>query len=274
VKILPLEPAEQLLALAGNFTRFSDMHQRHAVNTAQPDTILSLLAAHAEKLAQAARRIVTALDKQPIYRGAEVIALQARVRQLDHLCTAAGEHLIAAEDVLVRSRAGLPVELGDSFVAVLSEQDARRDIARCFTFVGELTALGAADAVTTAELLVHEYRRHGYVPAHQPEETTAAQRSTLHAVARGEVTLSEGRVHSSRDGTRITTIRALESRGLITREDCHLWLVDERVHLSAAGRRHLAASFAIPPSSPSAASRPRAPATAPPLTSSPGRPVR
>ncbi|MFD3563545.1 hypothetical protein ACFWVU_28320 [Streptomyces sp. NPDC058686] len=153
------------------------------------------------------------------------------------------------------------MELGDGFLAVPSEQDARQEIGRRFTLVSELTALGASDAVATAEQYVAERRHYGYLPEHQPPALSRTQSSTLHAIARGEVTISDGRPYHRREGVRfsISTIRALENRGLITREDCHLWLVDERVHLSPAGRRDLAASFAHTRSAALSTRRPAAP---------------
>ncbi|WP_239157980.1 hypothetical protein [Streptomyces sp. SID13726] len=67
-------------------------------------------------------------------------------------------------------------------------------------------------------------------------------------MARGDVTVTDDKPSLRREDTRvsITTIRALESRGLVLREDCPRWFCDERVHLTAAGRRDLAASFARP----------------------------
>ncbi|WP_244190422.1 hypothetical protein [Streptomyces caeruleatus] len=75
-----------------------------------------------------------------------------------------------------------------------------------------------------------------------------AQEATLRAVARGEVTIADGKPRLRRDDLRVTisTVRALEGRGLLAREDTPLWFHDERVHLTEAGRRDLAASFARP----------------------------
>ncbi|GAA2647529.1 hypothetical protein [Streptomyces lunalinharesii] len=193
-----------------------------------------------------------------MYHSPVIRAVYARVRQLAHLATDAADHLIDAEDILIHTQAGLPVELGDDVLAVLSEQGARQEIGRRFTLVAELTALGASDAVATAEQYVAERRRYSYVPEHQPPALSRTQSSTLHAIARGDVTISDGRPYHRREGVRfsISTIRALENRGLITREDCHLWLVDERVHLSPAGHRDLAASFAHPRPAALATTRP------------------
>ncbi|MGZ2362116.1 hypothetical protein LRE75_36575 [Streptomyces sp. 372A] len=225
------------------------------MNGNRPTDILNAQATRAQDLANSALDIVTGLNKESMYRSPVIRAVYARIRQLAHLADDAADHLIDAEDVLAHAQAGLPMELGDGFLAVPSEQDARQEIRRRFTLVSDLTALGASDAVATAEQYVAERRHYGYLPAHQPPALSRIQSSTMFAVARGEVTISNGRPRNSRelDNFSISTIRALESRGLITREDCQLWAVDERVHLSPAGRRGLSASFAYP--------RPAAPTT-------------
>ncbi|MCZ0974724.1 hypothetical protein O1L55_32575 [Streptomyces albulus] len=66
------------------------------------------------------------LNAQPMYHSPEIRAVYARVRQLAHLATDAADHLIDAVDILDHTRAGLPVELGDDFLAVLTEQEARQ----------------------------------------------------------------------------------------------------------------------------------------------------
>ncbi|MEW1725145.1 hypothetical protein [Streptomyces sp. NPDC093109] len=59
------------------------------------------------------------------------------------------------------------------------------------------------------------------------------------------MTITDDKPLIRRDDTRvsISTIRSLESRGLVTREPCPLWLADERVHLTTDGCRGLAATF-------------------------------
>ncbi|MGQ4435316.1 MULTISPECIES: hypothetical protein [unclassified Streptomyces] len=265
-KTVSLEPAEQLLALAADFTRFHDLHLRHAVNGNRPSSILTTQTAGAQALANSALDIVTALNKESMYHSPVIRAVYVRIRQLAHLATDAADHLIDADDILIHAQAGLPMKLGDGFLAIPSEQDARQEIGHRFTLVSELTALGAFHAVATAEQYGAERRRYGYLPEHRPPALSRTQHSTLHAIARGDVTISDGRPYHRREGARfsITTIRALENRGLITREDCHLWLVDERVHLSPAGRRDLAASFAHPQPPTLATTRPAAPRPAAP----------
>ncbi|MDK1348495.1 hypothetical protein QNO09_35535 [Streptomyces sp. 378] len=87
---------------------------------------------------------------------------------------------------------------------------------------------------------------------HQPPALSPTQDAALRAVAQGEVTISDDKPYLRRDDLRVSvsTIRSLESRGLVAREPCLLWLQDERVHLTADGCHGLAAAFG----------RPRAPA--------------
>ncbi|MGY5079246.1 hypothetical protein ACWIGX_19500 [Streptomyces nigrescens] len=201
------------------------------------------------------------LNAQPMYHSPAIHAVYARVRQLAHLASDAADHLIDAVDLLDHTRAGLPVELGDGFLAVVTEQEARRGAGRCFTLVASLTALGSSDALATAELFAVERRHRGFVPEYQPPALSPTQDTTLRAVARGDVAITSGKPYLRREDLRvsISTIRALESRGLVMREDCpDDWFRDERVHLTAAGRRDLAASFARPRSTAPTATRPPA----------------
>ncbi|MFI7095371.1 hypothetical protein [Streptomyces lydicus] len=166
----------------------------------------------------------------------------------------------AGAPILDHTRAGLPVELGDDCLSVLTEQQARQEAGWCFSLVGSLTALGASDSVTTAELFAAERRLRGFVPEHQSPALSPTQNAALRAVARGDVAITGGKPYLRREDIRvsISTIRALESRGLVMREDCPDWFRDERVHLTASGRRGLAASFARPRSTAPAATRPPA----------------
>ncbi|WP_052770387.1 hypothetical protein [Streptomyces sp. CNQ-509] len=77
----------------------------------------------------------------------------------------------------------------------------------------DLTALGAPDAVATAELYVTDRRRWGAPPLHQPPSLSLTQHAALRAVAQGKVTIANGKPHLHRDGIRlsISTIRSLES---------------------------------------------------------------
>ncbi|MFF3525354.1 hypothetical protein ACFYX5_01660 [Streptomyces rubiginosohelvolus] len=201
-----------------------------------------------QKLARTALGIVTTLNDQRMYDSPEIRAVYARVRQLAHLAGDAVDHFIAAEDILLAAQIGLPVETGDGFMTVPTEQQASREALRYFDLVGERLSLGAVDAVAAAELYVTHRCFRGHVPDHRPPALSPAQSSTLRAIAHGEVTISSGRPWLSRDDLRvsISTVRALEGGGLVARTPCPRPLQDERLVLTSAGRRSLAATFARP----------------------------
>lgn len=247
--VFSLEPAEELLALAAHFTRFTDAHLRSNLRRRNPVDVLITQADAAQDLARTALGIVTTLDAQSMYLSPEIRAVYARVRQLAHLTSDATEHLLAAEDILVATRSGLPVPTGDGFMTVPTQQQAHEEVGRRFDLVAERLSLGAYDAVSAAELYLADRRRRGHVPGHQPPALSRAQRTTLHAIAQGDVTISGGRPSLRRDDLRvsISTIRSLESHRLVTREPCPLPLQDERLALTPGGRRDLAATISSPP---------------------------
>ncbi|KUO04628.1 hypothetical protein [Streptomyces caeruleatus] len=92
------------------------------------------------------------LNAQPMYHSPDIRAVYSRVRQLAHLATDTADHLFDAVGILNHTRDGLPVELGDDFLAVLSEHEALQEAGRRFTLVMHLTVLGASDASAAAEL--------------------------------------------------------------------------------------------------------------------------
>ncbi|MFJ6752151.1 hypothetical protein ACIQNI_28805 [Streptomyces sp. NPDC091266] len=234
---------------------------RHALNGPATTTLLNTQTESAQHLTRSALSVVGTLNAQPMYHSPEIRAVYARVRQLAHLATDAADHLIGAVDILDHTRTGLPVELGDDFLAVLTEQEARQEAGRRFTLVASLTALGSSDALATAELFVAERRHRGFVPEHRPPALSHAQSTTLRAVARGDVAITDDKPYLRREDIRvsISTSRALESRGLVMREDRPDWFRDERVQLAAAGRRDLAASFGRPRPTGLTTPRPAAP---------------
>ncbi|MER5440116.1 hypothetical protein [Streptomyces sp. NPDC002790] len=219
---------------------------RHRLLSNGPVAALTPQTEAAEKLADDALSVVNSLNAQSMYHSPDIRTAYARVRQLTHLASDAAEHLGAAEDILLSAQAGLPVELGDGFIAVVSEKEARQEAGRRMALVFELTALGATDAVASAELYVADRAKRGYLPNHQAAVLSPTQRDTLLAVARGYVTISDGRANQRSHRVSISTIRSLETRGLVARQECARWLVDERVHLTPAGCLDLAASFAQP----------------------------
>lgn len=221
---------------------------RHRINGPSPSAFLTAQAAAAQHLAQAALDIVDTLNAQRMYHSPVIRSVYARVRQLGHLAADAADHLLDAAEILERTRAGLPVATEDSLLVVLSGQQALGEAGSRLTLVRDLTALGADDALTAAEAYVAERLRRGFSLPHQPPILTAAQDAALRAVARGEVTIADNKPEVRPDDLRVTisTVRALEARDLVAREECPLWLTDERVHLTPDGCRDLAAAFGRP----------------------------
>lgn len=242
-------PAEHLLLLASDFTRHNDALTRLQLTGSSPATALTQQTTVTQHLANAALHIVDVLNTQRMYHSLAIRTVYARVRQLAHLATDAADHLLDAVDILDDTRAGIPFQ-GEG--PLLTYQQALGEAGSRLTLVRDLTALGAPDAVATAELFVTERRRRGVHLVRQPSALSPAQDAALRAVAQGEVTITDDKPYLRRDDLRvsISTIRSLESRGLVAREPCLLWLQDERVHLTADGCHDLAAAF----------SRPRAPA--------------
>ncbi|WP_078655903.1 hypothetical protein [Streptomyces fulvoviolaceus] len=234
--------------MGADFTRYNDALVRHRINGPGPSTFLAAQADAAQRLARAALDIVDTLNSQRMYHSPVIRSVYARVRQLAHLATDSADHLLDAAEILDNTRAGLPVELDDSLLVVLTGQQALGEAGSRLTLVRDLTALGADDALTAAEAYVAERLRRGFSLPHQPPVLTAAQDAALRAVARGEVTIADNKPYVRADDLRVTisTVRALEARGLVAREECPLWLTDERVHLTPDGCRDLAASFGRP----------------------------
>ncbi|MEU7162743.1 hypothetical protein [Streptomyces chrestomyceticus] len=251
----PTAPAEKLLLLGADFARHNDYLSRLRLDGRSPATALSQQAISTQHLARSALDIIDDLNAQPMYHSPQIRTVYARVRQLAHLAADAAYDLLDAEDILDDARDGVPLN-GDG--PLLTYRQALETANRSLNLVRELTALGPQDTLTAAELFVTDRRRRSEIPPQQPPAFSPAQEATLRAVARGEVTISDGKPYLRRDDLRLTlpTLRSLEARGLVTREDCPLWLHDERVHLSADGRRDLAATFGRPPVPARLAARP------------------
>ncbi len=256
----PTAPAEKLLLLGADFARHNDYLSCLRLGGLSTATALTQQTSSTQDLARWALDIVDGLNAQSMYHSPQIRTVYARVRQLAQLATDAADHLLDAEDILDDTRAGVPVK-GDG--PLLIPRQALEAANSRLILVRELTALGPQDTLTAAEVFVTERRRRGEIPPQQPPAFSPA----LRAVARGEVTITDGKPYLRRDDLRITlpTLRSLETRGLVTREDCPLWLHDERVHLSADGRRDLAATFGRPPAPARTAARP---APAPKATTS------
>ncbi|MCG0285438.1 hypothetical protein [Streptomyces sp. PSAA01] len=253
----PATPAEQLLLLGADFTRHNDTLARLRLNDSSSATALTHQAAATQHLARSALDIAETLNAQRMYRSPVVRAVYARVRQFAHLATDAADHLLNAVNVLNNARATVSVQDEDALPAY---RHALGEAGNHLALVRDLTTLGAQDALTAAEQFVTEQRRSSVPPPHPPPALSSTQDAALRATARGEVTIDRlsDKPYVSRDDIRIaiSTIRSLESRGLVTREPCPLLLHDERVHLTADGRRSLAATFGHPRTPTRATARP------------------
>ncbi|MFJ9712840.1 hypothetical protein [Streptomyces sp. NPDC101234] len=241
----PTVPAEHLLALAADFTRHNDALAEIRLTAGGPATALNHQTSLTQHLSDSALHIVDVLNEQPMYHSPAIHAVYARVKQLAQLTVTAADHLLNAADILEVTRAGIPVH--DDGLLLTSRQALDEARSR-LTLVRDLTALGTTDALATAELFVAERRRRGARPLHQPPALSTAQGVALRAVALGAVTITDDRPIIRSDGVRvsISTIRSLESRGLVTREPCPRQHHDERVHLTTDGSRGLAATFGLP----------------------------
>ncbi|MER7932924.1 MULTISPECIES: hypothetical protein [unclassified Streptomyces] len=264
----PTVPAEHLLALAGDFTRHNDASAAIRLTASDPATATALnqLADLTQHLSDSALHIVDVLNEQSMHHSPTILAVYARVKQFALLTITAAEHLQIAAGILDITRAGMPIH--DDGLPLTSQQALDQARSR-LTLVRDLTALGAKDALATAELFVAERSRRGARPLHQPPALSTAQDAALRAIVQGEVTITDDRpvIRSNDVRVSINTIRSLESRGLVIREPCLLRHHDERVHLTADGSHGLAASFGLPrPPAPTAsrpAGRPAAPAARP-----------
>ncbi|MFD3910088.1 hypothetical protein [Streptomyces sp. NPDC058603] len=247
---------ERLLILADAFTRHNDaLAGLYPIRT----TSSAVLHPHVLAVQTLARSTLTAFDSvksQPLYRSADVCDTQVRLRQLAFLTTAAADHLIDAGDIIDAARAENP-DSDDpyhSYLHALMDAGAQIQMAR------DLTALAPETAALLAETLAAELHRQGretpWLTAAQHTFLSPAQHGALRAIAQGQVTVSEtaGKQYaSSRDGRLpITTIRALESKDLLKRQDRPNSPGEQRLHLTAAGRQTLAAAATQPRPQPTA----------------------
>ncbi|MFH8410534.1 hypothetical protein ACH4FX_38025 [Streptomyces sp. NPDC018019] len=157
----PADPAEQLLLLGAGFARHNDALSRLRLDSSSPATALTDQAISPQHLARSALDIVDGLNAQRVYLSPQIRTVYARVRQLAHLATDAGDHLLDAEDILDDTRVGVPAK-GDG--PLLTYRQALEMATSRLTVVQDLTALGAPDALAAAELFVTGRRRRGESP--------------------------------------------------------------------------------------------------------------
>ncbi|MFB6987934.1 hypothetical protein ACFC0C_16445 [Streptomyces sp. NPDC056178] len=226
---LPSLP-EQLLGLAGSFTRHNDALS--TLSAGEPESGAALRK-HIPSTHALGRQTLDVMDSAERLLHPTPAAVEAglRLRQLAFLTTGAVDELLGALDL---------VEAG------ANGADTRLQLAK------ELTLLGPEAAVGIAERLAVEMRPQRVAPEREgttrlsPPELTA-----LRAVARGEVQVTKmlGKQYVSSHGTRlsIATIRTLESKELLKRDKGPQEALPQRLILTAAGDRALADVFGQSP---------------------------
>ncbi|MFI7337166.1 hypothetical protein ACIBUY_04410 [Streptomyces sp. NPDC050085] len=247
---------EQLLSLAGDFTRFTDSLSALTVSVADSNAALHRQIEEAQQLADAASTLSNRMAGLRLYRSTRYIAAMARIRQLGQLALDAVDHLYALDQVLDHARNKTPRPDGEpplSELAALSSASGRLRLAR------DLTALGGLDAARAAEAAAQELHRqqHGPVPA--AVQLSERQQDLLHAVGEGTVTYFQaGPAAVARyagEPVSLNNLRALEARGFLVREPSQRVPVAQRCYLTATGRAALAATFV--PSRPAPEMAPR-----------------
>ncbi|MEU3529127.1 hypothetical protein AB0E62_35620 [Streptomyces sp. NPDC038707] len=255
---------ERLLLLGADFTRHHDILLR--INSAHPAHATVAAAEHIpapQALARGALDAREAIRAAPgLYPSRDVERVLARMTQLATLAVIAADHLLDAVDLL--STAVFPSPGQKAATGLTSTQTA--EAAHHIRLAGQLTGLGAEDCLAAAGLLARELRQ-WHPGAFRPlPALSSAQQAALEAVAAGRVTLDRQEdkvlVELGTGRITITTIRSLESRGLIRREPCALWLHAERLHLTTEGCQALAAVLGRPRSAPPATLPPAARPTA------------
>ncbi|WP_031046021.1 hypothetical protein [Streptomyces sp. NRRL F-5650] len=217
----PPTPTERLLALADRYTQHNDTLDLLLTESAEP-----VPASHVE----AAQGLVTetlaaikALHDERLYASAELSDAVVRLKQLAYLSTASAGH---------------------------GPQMAR-----------ELTALAPEAVLDSATRVAGEIRRRHWSSAAPPDKSlSAAQHTALHEIVRGHVVVTGSAerqyVHHRTARVLISTVRSLESKGLIARKARSASPAyiggppQDRVHLTPAGVTVLATVLALPPATP------------------------
>ncbi|MER6190210.1 hypothetical protein [Streptomyces cyaneofuscatus] len=239
----PTTPAHNLLLLATRFTRHTDALTAIQRDGTSPAAELSEQVTAAQRIAAAALDIMDDLNDQQMWHSPAIRSVYTRVRQLAYMATGAADHLLDAVDILLAFHEGVPAEESG---LVLTRHQALSEAGRREYLASILTSLGAADCLKAAELYVTDRRRSIALP--RPPALSPAQTAMLRAVAQGEVMIDRDKPSAHRLDIRLTisTVRALESRSLVTREEYLPWSRAERVHLTQAGCRTLAAALGGP----------------------------
>ena len=239
----PFAAPERLLALGSDYSRHRDALSGLLYSGTRSADTLGRHIPRTQALARDAREFPDVLHGMLLYRSPEVSVVLDRVKQLAVLAITAADHLFDAVDFL---RDAPPPHTRTEDMTP-THRRALWEAGRHKGLALGLTALGADDCLESAGILARQMRLQRIAPEHQPPPLSLAQHATLHAIARGDLSVDhhDGKVWVERSEIRvsISTVRALEARGLVTRETCPLPARADRIHLTPQGHRTLAASL-------------------------------
>ncbi|GGL68033.1 hypothetical protein GCM10010095_61160 [Streptomyces anthocyanicus] len=238
---------ERLLHLGADFTRHRDTLNR--ISTLNGLNLTKAVAEHipvTQALARGALDLRQKVDSASgLSRSREACCAAERLMQLANLAVLSADHLSTA--------AGL------SYNAVCHHSYLGK-AENHISLAQQLTSLGAEDCLTAAGLLAPQMRRRNLIPAQRPPALTAAQHAALRSVAAGRVLISQAvgkpLVEPGQERLTNTTIRSLESRGLVSRRHAAFPPGFTRLCLTEDGSRTLAAALGQPRSAPPTTSRP------------------
>jgi hypothetical protein len=240
---------EQLLVLASAFVRHADLFADHALDCPTSEEQLSAAVTSSDRLAVQSRDLaLTVLRQLPPYR-VEVHETVARLRQLSRLAESVTSQLHLIQGIFTNRSTNLPEGAPPS----LPDQTGKT-VRLLIKIARDLTALAPGDLLDGAEALAREIQRRDFSSGPAPDgyRLTAPQYGALHSVARGHVALAQsfGKWHvNSRTSLSLSTIRSLEKQGLLEATPIPAAYLgfdaESRVHLTSAGRAHLAAGLAL-----------------------------
>ncbi|MFH8446869.1 hypothetical protein ACH4D3_37355 [Streptomyces sp. NPDC018026] len=253
IRTSDLSLPERLLDLGADFTRHHDALK--LISTLSGLDLTKAVAEHipvAQVLARGSLDLRQTLDNASGNSLSwEARCAAERLMQLANLALLAADHLSTAAGLSYKAVHHRPY---------LAKAEKHIECAK------QLTSLGAEDCLTAGGLLTRQMRRQNLIPAQRPPALTAAQHTALHTVAAGHVVINQAvnkpLVERGQEQLAVTTLRSLESRGLISKGHAAFPPGSERLCLTQDGIRALTAVLEQP--------RPRP--AAPP--SDPRRPVR
>lgn len=195
----------RLLALGDQFTQHNDSLAR-----LRPAYGANRGHASAQFLVSACLEAVQAIEDQPMYANVALTEAAVRIKQLAVLTGQAVRHLAEAKALL-----GTP--------ASEAEAPSRgSEVERQIQLAWELTALASVAAVESASAVASEIHRRTAATSTGAEGLTLAERTALHATARGHVVIGQRNghqyVHSRGSSVHIDILHALEQAGLVAIE--------------------------------------------------------